>query len=72
MTDPSYASQVVTFTSHIKFGAIGDIESVVDSAIGCIVREDVTALSNFRSSMHFRDWMESKGKIGLSELILEL
>lgn len=69
MTDPSYASQVVTFTfPHI--GNVGsnleDIESVVDSAIGCIVREDVTAPSNFRSSMHFRDWMESKGKIGLS------
>ena len=71
MTDPSYAGQVVTFTfPHI--GNVGvndeDLESHVDGAIGCIVREDVTAPSSFRSTGTFGDWLASKGKIGLSGL----
>jgi carbamoyl-phosphate synthase small subunit len=46
MTDPSYAGQIVTFTfPHI--GNVGvndeDLESQVDGAVGCVVREDVTA-----------------------------
>ncbi len=71
MTDPSYAGQVVTFTfPHI--GNVGvneeDLEAHVDGAIGCIVREDVTAPSSFRSTGTFGDWLASKGKIGLSGL----
>ncbi len=69
MTDPSYAGQIVTFTfPHI--GNVGvndeDLESQVDSAVACIVREDVTLSSNFRASGEFGDWMASKGKIGLA------
>ena len=69
MTDPSYAAQIVTFTfPHI--GNVGanpeDIESRVEGAVGCVVREDVTAPSNFRSVEGFTKWMESNGKIGLS------
>ena len=69
MTDPSYAGQVVTFTfPHI--GNVGvneeDLESHVDGAVGCVVREDVTAPSNFRSQGTFGDWLAAKGKIGLS------
>ena len=73
MTDPSYAAQIVTFTfPHI--GNVGtndeDIESAigkgVESAIGCVVREEVTPQSNFRSSQQFTDWMSAHGKIGLS------
>lgn len=69
MTDPSYAGQVVTFTfPHI--GNVGvneeDLESHVDGAVGCVVREDVTAPSNFRSEGTFGDWLASKGKIGLA------
>ncbi|GAA4769741.1 glutamine-hydrolyzing carbamoyl-phosphate synthase small subunit [Novosphingobium ginsenosidimutans] len=69
MTDPSYAGQVVTFTfPHI--GNVGvneeDLESHVDGAVGCVVREDVTAPSNFRSTGTFGDWLTSKGKIGLA------
>ncbi|WP_252257726.1 glutamine-hydrolyzing carbamoyl-phosphate synthase small subunit [Erythrobacter aurantius] len=69
MTDPSYAAQIVTFTfPHI--GNVGanpeDIESRVEGAVGCVVREDVTAPSNFRSVEGFAKWMESNGKIGLS------
>ncbi|WP_395394770.1 glutamine-hydrolyzing carbamoyl-phosphate synthase small subunit [Novosphingobium sp. BL-8A] len=69
MTDPSYAGQIVTFTfPHI--GNVGvndeDLESKVDGAVGCVVREDVTLPSNFRSAGEFGDWLAAKGKVGLS------
>jgi carbamoyl-phosphate synthase small subunit len=70
MTDPSYAGQIVTFTfPHI--GNVGtnaeDMESHgTPGAVGCIVREDVTAPSNFRSEATFGDWLETLGKIGLA------
>jgi carbamoyl-phosphate synthase small subunit len=69
MTDPSYAAQIVTFTfPHI--GNVGvneeDLESAVDGAVGCVVREDLTAPSNFRSRGDFGEWLKGKGKIGLS------
>jgi carbamoyl-phosphate synthase small subunit len=69
MTDPSYAAQIVTFTfPHI--GNVGvneeDLEAHVDGAVGCVVREEVTHSSNFRSSGEFGEWLAKKGKIGLS------
>ncbi len=69
MTDPSYAAQIVTFTfPHI--GNVGanpeDIESKVEGAVGCVVREPITPASNFRSTQEFSDWMAAQGKIGLS------
>ena len=69
MTDPSYAAQIVTFTfPHI--GNVGvndeDIEAAVDGAVGCVVREDVTVPSNFRSRGEFGDWLKARGKIGLA------
>ena len=69
MTDPSYAGQIVTFTfPHI--GNVGtndeDVESHVEGAVGCIVREEVTAPSSFRAERTFGDWMADNGKIGLS------
>ncbi|MEE4452700.1 glutamine-hydrolyzing carbamoyl-phosphate synthase small subunit [Novosphingobium resinovorum] len=69
MTDPSYAGQIVTFTfPHI--GNVGvneeDLESLVDGAVGCVVREDVTLPSNFRSAGGYGEWLSSKGKVGLS------
>jgi carbamoyl-phosphate synthase small subunit len=69
MTDPSYAAQIVTFTfPHI--GNVGanaeDIESKVEGAVGCVVREDVTEPSNFRSVERFGEWLARNGKIGLS------
>ena len=69
MTDPSYAAQIVTFTfPHI--GNVGtndeDLEAHVDGAVGCVVREDVTASSNFRATGEFGEWLARKGKIGLS------
>jgi carbamoyl-phosphate synthase small subunit len=69
MTDPSYASQIVTFTfPHI--GNVGanyeDLEAGNPWALGCVVREDVTAPSNFRSTQSFVEWMKANGRIGLS------
>lgn len=69
MTDPSYAAQIVNFTfPHI--GNVGanaeDVESTVGSAVGCIVREDVTRSSNFRAEGEFIDWMVHNDKIGLA------
>jgi carbamoyl-phosphate synthase small subunit len=70
MTDPSYAGQIVTFTfPHI--GNVGaneeDVESSgVDSAVGCVVREDITRRSNFRATREYAEWMEENGRIGIS------
>ena len=69
MTDPSYASQIVTFTfPHI--GNVGanyeDLEADNPWALGCVVRQDVTAPSNFRATQGFTDWMRANGRIGLS------
>ena len=69
LTDPSYAAQIVTFTfPHI--GNVGvnpeDVESAVEGAVGCIVREEITPSSNFRSTQQFTDWLAANGKIGLS------
>ena len=69
MTDPSYARQIITFTfPHI--GNVGanyeDVEADNPWALGCIVRQDVTAPSNFRSVQGFMEWMRSNGRIGLA------
>ncbi len=69
MSDPSYAAQIVTFTfPHI--GNVGaneeDVESGVDAAVGCVVREDITRQSNFRATREYAEWMEETGRIGLS------
>jgi carbamoyl-phosphate synthase small subunit len=69
MTDPSYAGQIITFTfPHI--GNVGtnheDVEATNPHALGCLVREDVTAPSNFRSVQPFDAWLKSNGRIGLA------
>ena len=69
LTDPSYAAQIVTFTfPHI--GNVGtnpqDVESQVEGAVGCVVREDVTRHSSFRAESEFVDWLKAQGKIGVS------
>lgn len=69
MTDPSYAKQVIAFTfPHI--GNVGandeDIEAAEAHALGCLVREPVTAPSNYRSGQDFSDWMRRWGRIGIA------
>jgi carbamoyl-phosphate synthase small subunit len=69
MTDPSYAAQIIAFTfPHI--GNVGvnpeDIEATNPHAVGCIVRQDVTEPSNWRSAGGFDAWMKLNGRIGLA------
>ncbi|WP_293872741.1 MULTISPECIES: glutamine-hydrolyzing carbamoyl-phosphate synthase small subunit [unclassified Sphingomonas] len=69
MTDPSFAGQIITFTfPHI--GNVGanpdDIEADAPHALGMIVREDVTAPSNFRAVERLDGWMQRHNRIGLS------
>jgi len=69
MTDPSFAGQIITFTfPHI--GNVGanadDVEANNPHALGMIVREDVTAPSNFRSAERLDDWMKRHARIGLA------
>ena len=69
MTDPSYAAQIITFTfPHI--GNVGanfeDLEADNPHALGCIVRDDVTEPSNFRSAQRFDEWLKANGRIGLA------
>ncbi|HEY0314712.1 MAG TPA: glutamine-hydrolyzing carbamoyl-phosphate synthase small subunit, partial [Sphingomonas sp.] len=69
MTDPSYAGQIVTFTfPHIGNAGVNgeDVEAANPFALGCIVREDVTAPSNFRSAGRFDEWLKGNGRIGLA------
>ena len=69
MTDPSYAKQVIAFTfPHI--GNVGandeDIEAAEAHALGCLVRDKVTAPSNYRAGQDFADWMRKWGRIGIA------
>ncbi len=69
MTDPSFAGQVITFTfPHIGNTGVNedDVEADDPHALGMIVREDVTAPSNFRSTEHLDGWMKRHARIGLS------
>lgn len=69
LTDPSYAGQIITFTCpHI--GNVGtnadDMESARPAARGFIVREPVSAPSNWRAEQGLCDWAKAQGLIGIS------
>lgn len=71
LTDLSYAGQIITFTfPHI--GNVGanpeDLESTTPATRGCIVRDDITEPSNYRSAQHLDAWLKSNNLIGLSGL----
>jgi carbamoyl-phosphate synthase small subunit len=68
LTDPSYAGQIVTFTfPHI--GNVGanpeDIETLVPAARGLVLREDITAPSNFRATQSLDVWLKVNGIPGI-------
>ena len=68
LTDPSFASQIITFTSpHI--GNVGtndeDMECLTPFALGLITREKPTQPSNFRSTQTFDDWLKSHNLPGI-------
>jgi carbamoyl-phosphate synthase small subunit len=68
LTDPSYAGQIITFTfPHI--GNTGtnaeDIETTGTGARGLILREDITAPSNFRSEWPLDQWLRARQMPGV-------
>jgi len=68
MTDPSYASQVITFTfPHI--GNTGttpeDNESARSVATGMVVKWDPTDPVNWRSTQDLARWLGQQGRIGV-------
>lgn len=68
MTDPSYASQVVTFTfPHVGNTGITpeDDQSPDPVASGIVVRWDPTEPSNWRATAELSDWMARRGRIGM-------
>lgn len=69
LTDPSYAGQLITFTfPHI--GNVGtntqDIETTTPSALGLIVRADITEPANFRSDQPLPEWLVARGLPGIA------
>ena len=68
LTDPSYSSQIVTFTfPHI--GNVGvnaeDAETQKPAAEGLIVKWDPTQPSNWRSLEHLSDWLSKYNLLGM-------
>jgi carbamoyl-phosphate synthase small subunit len=72
LTDPSYASQIITFTfPHI--GNVGvnaeDIENsspaAATAALGAVFREPATNPSNYRAQLNLSAWMKRRGIIGI-------
>jgi carbamoyl-phosphate synthase small subunit len=73
LTDPSYASQIVTFTfPHI--GNIGandeDVEDLNPAArtgaVGAVFRAEVTNPSSYRSASHLDEWLKQRGIVAIS------
>src|SRR6059036_2257590 len=73
LTDPSYASQIITFTfPHI--GNVGtneeDIETVnlaaTPGARGVVLHTAITDPSNYRASRHLDQWLKARGVVGLA------
>jgi carbamoyl-phosphate synthase small subunit len=73
LTDPSYFNQILIFTfPHI--GNVGtnpeDVETSNMAAgagvRGCVLRENITSPSNYRSSLHFDEWLKKRGIIAIS------
>ena len=68
MTDPSYASQVVTFTfPHIGNTGVTaqDDEAADPVASGIVVKWDPTEPSNWRATADLQDWMARRGRLGI-------
>lgn len=68
LTDPSYAGQIITFTfPHI--GNVGcnfdDNEAQKTFCKGLVIRDDITAASNFRSEISLNNWLEKQNLTGI-------
>lgn len=68
LTDPSYCGQIITFTfPHI--GNVGtndeDVESGGSCVAGLVLRENITAPSNFRAHVHLDAWLTKQKITGI-------
>ncbi len=69
LTDPSYAGQIITFTfPHIgNAGANAeDVEAGTIAALGAVVKQDVTAPSNWRAASGLDAWLRAQGVPGIA------
>lgn len=71
LTDPSYASQIITFTfPHV--GNVGcndnDMESSHPHCRGLIIREPITLPSSYRSQESFHQWLVTHNICGISNI----
>ncbi len=69
MTDPSYAGQIITFTTpHIgNTGANAeDVEATNPHALGCVLSAVPSEAASWRASGTFDSWLKSWGRIGLA------
>ncbi len=73
LTDPSYAGQIITFTfPHI--GNVGtNIEDTETSNLasrsgvrGCVLRADITDMSNWRAVEHLDRWLKARNIIAIA------
>jgi carbamoyl-phosphate synthase small subunit len=69
LTDPSYAGQIITFTfPHV--GNVGanaeDVEAVNIAARGLVVKEDLTAPSNYRATSDLDAWLKKMNVPGIA------
>ena len=69
LTDPSFAGQIITYTfPHI--GNVGanpdDNETTTIAARGIVVKQDVTAPSNWRAHQPFDAWLRSQNVTGIA------
>ena len=69
LTDPSFAGQIITFTfPHI--GNVGtnpaDTETATIAARGLVVKEDITAPSNWRAVAPLGAWLQGQGIAGIA------
>lgn len=69
ISDPSYAQQLITFTSP-HLGIVGtnpeDMESEHCWAAGCIIRDLSIATSNWRSEKTFNRWLADQKVVGIT------
>ena len=73
LTDPSYCSQIITFTfPHI--GNVGTNEDDIETSNseagagirGCVLRADITDPSNWRATGHLDDWLKARNIIAIA------
>ncbi|MBV9539151.1 MAG: glutamine-hydrolyzing carbamoyl-phosphate synthase small subunit [Acidisphaera sp.] len=69
LTDPSYAAQIIVFTfPHI--GNVGanreDVEATTIAARGLVVKQDVTAPSNWRAADRLDHWLRAQNVPGIA------